>query len=164
MEKENGFAYQILVLIIIIVIAIGGVVINKVVGKNGMLNRVAEVETEYSKEDVLEKINHKVTQKFIEINNEAKANNKNISELYNTEVVIEFLKQSLIIEEIQDEAGKVQEDSYRINVGKLKEEEKEVHYVGKFQLEKKEEAYRIIWYDEAGKSQEVGELQIQQMI
>ena len=81
MGKENGFAYQVLVLLIIIVIAIAGVVINKIVGKNGVLNRVAQVETEYSKEDVLERINYKVTQKFIELNNEAKASNRNISEL-----------------------------------------------------------------------------------
>lgn len=63
MDKENGFAYQILVLIIIIVIAIAGVVINELVGRNGVINKVAEVETEYSKEDLLEKINHKVTRK-----------------------------------------------------------------------------------------------------
>ena len=109
MSKQNGFAYRVLVLIIILVIAIAGVMMNKIVGKNGVLNRVVEVETQYSKEDVLEKINHKVTQKFIEINNEAKANNRNISELYNCDVVIEFLKQNLIIEQVKDENGNWQE-------------------------------------------------------
>ena len=53
MEKENGFAYQALVLIIIIVIAVAGVIINQIIGKNGVLNRVAEVENEYSKEDII---------------------------------------------------------------------------------------------------------------
>ncbi len=164
MKEENGFAYQILVLMIIIVIAVAGVVINKIVGKNGMLNRVAEVETEFSKEDVLEKINHKVRQKFIEINNEAKASNRNILEMYNTDMVIEFLKQNFVIEETKDEEGKFQEGIYHINVGKLQDEEKEIHYVGKFQLEKRENKYIVIWYNEEGKSQEVGELQLQQMI
>ena len=79
MLKEDGLAYQVLVLVIIIIIASAGVLINKVIGKNGMLNKVAEVETEFSKEDVLEKINYKVTQKFIELNNVAKENNQNIS-------------------------------------------------------------------------------------
>ena len=82
MGRENGFAYQILVLIVIIIIAIAGVCINKVVGKKGVIDRVTTVETEYSKEEVLEKINHKITQKFIEINNQAKENNQSISELF----------------------------------------------------------------------------------
>lgn len=164
MKEENGFAYQILVLMIILVIAVAGVLINQVVGRDGVINRVAEVETEYSKEDVLEKINHKVTQKFIELNDIAKQNNQKISDLYNSDVVIEFLKQNLIIEEIYDDAGNFQEGMYHINIGKLKDEEKEVQYAGKFQLEKKEDKYIVIWYDEKGNSEEVGELQIQQMI
>ncbi len=164
MEKENGFAYQALVLIIIIVIAVAGVIINQIIGKNGVLNRVAEVENEYSKEDVLEKINYKVTQKFIEINNEAKVSNRNISELYNSEVVIEFLKQNLIIEQIYDDAGNVKPDIYLINIEKLKNEEEMIKTVGKFQLEKMEDKYMIIYYDEANRAKEVGELQIQQMI
>ena len=150
MKEEKGFAYQVLLLIIIIIIAIAGVLINQVVGKDGFINRMTEMETEYSKEDVLEKINHKVTQKFIALNNTAKENNQNISDLYNTEVVIEFLKQNLIIEEIYDETGNFQEGMYDINVGKLKEEEKEVHYIGKFQLEKIQEKYMVIWYNEKG--------------
>lgn len=162
MGKENGFAYQVLVLIIILVIAIAGVIINKIVGKDGVLNKVAEVETEYTKEDVLEKINYKVTQKFIEINNEAKASNRNISELYNSEVVIEFLKQNLIIEEICDDAGNVRTDVYLINVQKLKNEEEAIKTVGTFQLEKIEDKYRVIYYDEQNRAKEVGELQIQQ--
>ncbi len=162
MGKENGFAYQVLVLLIIIVIAIAGVVINKIVGKNGVLNRVAQVETEYSKEDVLERINYKVTQKFIELNNEAKASNRNISELYNSNVVIEFLKQNLIIEETQDEAGNFQEGIYQINIQKLKDQEENIKTVGTFRLEKMEDEYKVIYYDENNRAQEVGELQIQQ--
>ncbi len=163
MSKQNGFAYRVLVLIIILVIAIAGVMMNKIVGKNGVLNRVVEVETQYSKEDVLEKINHKVTQKFIEINNEAKANNRNISELYNCDVVIEFLKQNLIIEQVKDENGNWQEGIYEIHVEKLKTENQQIHEVGKFQLEKIEERYMVVWYDENGNAQEIGELQIQQI-
>ena len=105
MGRENGFAYQILVLIVIIIIAIAGVCINKVVGKKGVIDRVTTVEKEYSKEEVLEKINHKITQKFIEINNQAKQENKSISELYNSEVVINFLIESGVIEPENDETG-----------------------------------------------------------
>ena len=92
MLKENGFTYKFMVLIIIIVIAIAGVVINKVVGRDGMITQVTEVENKYSKADVLEKINYKITQKFIELNNTAKENNQKISDLYNTEVILQFLK------------------------------------------------------------------------
>lgn len=162
MEKENGFAYQILVLIIIIVIAIAGVVINKIVGKNGVLDRVVEVETEYSKETVLEKINYKITQKFIEINNEAKVNNRNISEMYNSDVVIEFLKQNFIIEETYDEDGDFIEGVYLIDVEKLKEDDKQINYDGTFKLEKKDDKYVVVYYNDKNHGQEVGELQIQQ--
>lgn len=163
MYKENGFAYQILILIIIIIIAVAGVVINKVIGKNGVLNQVAKVETEYDKEDVLEKINYKITQKFIEINNEAKASGRNISEMYNSDVVIEYLKQSLIIEETQDENGNFQEGIYLINIEKLKEDNQEIKVQGTFKLEKIEDKYMVVWYDEENHSQEIGELQIQQI-
>ena len=164
MGKENGLAYQVLVLVIIFVIAVAGVLINKIVGKNGVLDRVAEVETEYSKEDILEKINYVVTQKFIELNNEAKASNRNISELYNSEVVIEFLKQNLMIEETYDAAGNFQKDVYVINVEKLKGEEESSKTVGEFKLEKIENKYMVVYYEEANRAKEIGELQIQQTI
>ena len=156
MNKENGFAYQVLVLIIIIIIAIAGVLINKLVGRNGMIEKVTEVESKFSKEDVLEKINYKVTQKFIELNNTAKASNQSISSIYNSDVVLAFLKENLIIEEIKNEAGEPQEGIYWIHVENLKNGD--VHYTGKFQLEKRQEKYMIIWYDEVGNSEEIGEL------
>ena len=162
MYKENGFAYQVLALIIIIIIAIAGVLINKVVGRNGVINRVAEVETEFNKEDILEKINYKVTQKFIELNNEAKASGRSISEIYNSDVVIEFLKQSFIIEQTYDEEGNVQEGVFLIDVEKLKEDDDGTNYQGTFKLEKIQEKYMVVYYNENGKSKEVGELKIQQ--
>ena len=163
MGRENGFAYQVLVLIVIIIIAIAGVCINKVVGRKGVIDRVTEVETEYSKEDVLEKMNHKITQKFIEINNQAKQENKSISELYNSEVVINYLKESGIIEDIIDDDGNIVENKYKINLDNLKEKENDTQYSGNFKLEKIEEKYKVIFYDEEGKSEEIGELEIQQI-
>lgn len=165
MYKENGLAYQILVLIIIIIIAIAGVLINKIIGRNGVLDQVSTVEEEYNKEEILEKLNHKVTQKFIEINNMAKANNQNIAELYNENVVIEFLKQSLIIEETYDENGNFQDGIYLINVSKLKDENQEQNNnnEGTFKLEKLDKKYIVVYYDKNNNSKKIGELQIQQM-
>lgn len=162
MEEENGLAYQILIIVIIIIIAIAGVLINKLVGKNGVIDRVAKVEIDYTKEDILEKINYKVTQKFIEINNQAKESGKTIAELYNSDVVIEFLKQNLIIEENQDENGDYKPGIYKINVEKLSEQGQGIHHQGFFQLEKIDDKYMIIHYEENGKAKEVGELKIQQ--
>ena len=96
------------------------------------------------------------------MNNEAKASNRKISEVYNSDVVIEFLKQNLIIEGIKDEQGNWQEGIYLINLEKLQEDGEKLQQVGKFQLEKSEEKYMIVWYDEKGDSENVGELQIQQ--
>lgn len=163
MLKEDGLAYQVLVLVIIIIIASAGVLINKVIGKNGMLNKVAEVETEFTKEDVLEKINYKVTQKFIELNNVAKENNQNISELYNRDVVIEFLKQNLIIIEIHDENGDFVEGVYDIDVSKLKEEN-ENQNAGTYKLQRIEEKDMVVYYNENNEPEQIGELQIQQTI
>lgn len=162
MRKENGFAYQILILVVIIIIAIAGVCINKVVGKKGVIDRVTTVETEYSKEEVLEKINHKITQKFIEINNQAKQENKNISELYNSDVVINYLKESGIIEDIIDDAGNNVENKYKINLESLKDDNDEVQYSGDFKLEKIEDKYKVVFYDKDGESEEIGDLEIQQ--
>ncbi len=162
MLKEGGFAYQLLVLMIIIVIAIAGVLINKVIGKDGMVDKVVEVETEFRKEDVLEKLNYKVTQKFIELNNTAKQNNQKISELYNQDVVIEFLKQNEIIVASQDEAGNPIDGVYEIDVSKVKEEAEEASNLGTFKLQKRENQFFVVYYDENGETQEIGELQIQQ--
>lgn len=163
MLKEDGLAYQVLVLVIIIIIAAAGVLMNKVIGKNGMLNKVAEVETEFSKEDVLEKINYKVTQKFIELNNVAKENNQNISELYNRDVVIEFLKQNLIIVETHDENGSFVEGVYDIDVSKLKEEN-ESQNIGTYKLQRIEEKDMVVYYNDNNEPEQIGELQIQQTI
>lgn len=162
MGRENGFTYQILVLIVIIIIAIAGVCINKVVGKKGVIDRVTTVETEYSKEEVLEKINHKITQKFIEINNQAKLENKSISELYNSDVVINYLIESGVIEPENDETGNIKENSYKINIDNLKEDDDKTQYSGDFKLEKIEEKYKVVFYDKEGKSEQIGDLQIQQ--
>lgn len=48
------------------------------------------------------------------MNNEAKASNRKISEVYNSDVVIEFLKQNLIIEGIKDEQGNWQAEKRRL--------------------------------------------------
>ena len=162
MGRENGFTYQILVLIVIIIIAIAGVCINKVVGKKGVIDRVTTVETEYSKEEVLEKINHKITQKFIEINNQAKLENKSISELYNSDVVINYLIESGVIEPENDETGNIKGNSYKINIDNLKEDDNKTQYSGDFKLEKIEEKYKVVFYDKEGKSEQIGDLQIQQ--
>lgn len=164
MKRENGLAYQILVLIIIIIIAVAGVIINKIIGKNGVIEKVTEVENKFSKEDVLEKINYKVTQKFIELNNTAKQNNQSISEIYNSAVVIEFLKGNLMIEETYDEEGNLQDGIYAINLDKLEDDENHTQEPGKFRLEKREEKYIVVYYDEAENSEDIGELQIQQTI
>lgn len=163
MLKEGGFAYQMLVLIIILVIAIAGVLINQVIGKDGMVDKVVEVETEFRKEDVLEKLNYKVTQKFIELNNMAKQNNQKISELYNQDVVIEFLKQNEIIVASQDEDGNPMDGVYEIDVSKVSDDAKTISNLGTFKLEKRENQFFVVYYDENGEPQEIGELQIQQM-
>lgn len=162
MGRENGFAYQILVLIVIIIIAIAGVCINKVVGKKGVIDRVTTVEKEYSKEEVLEKINHKITQKFIEINNQAKQENKSISELYNSDVVINYLIESGIIDFLYDDNSNIKENVYKINIDSLKENDEEVQFSGEFKLEKIEEKYKVVFYDKDGNTEEIGDLQIQQ--
>lgn len=163
MEKETGFAYQVLVLVIILIIAIAGVIINKIIGKDGMVNKVVEVETEFSKEDILEKINYKVTQKFIELNNQANQNHQNILEIYNENVVIEFLKQNEIIHETFDESGNLIDNVFEIDISKLTDEEKSAVNIGKFQLEKIENEYVVVYYDENGETEQIGKLQIQQM-
>lgn len=82
--------------------------------------------------------------------------------MYNTTVVIEYLKQEGIIEETYDDQGKVQDGIFNINVDALKDENQNIQYPGTFKLEKIEEKYMVVYYDENNKAKEVGELQIQQ--
>ena len=56
----------------------------------------------------------------------------------------------------------MQDGIFDINVDALKAENQNVKYTGTFKLEKKEEKYMVVYYDQEGKSKDVGELQIQQ--
>lgn len=164
MYKENGFAYQILVLIVIIVIAISGVIINKIIGKDGVVERVVTVENNFSKEDVLEKIDFMITQKFIELNNQAKENNKVISEIYSSDVILEYLKQASIIEDVYDENGNIIENVYLINVDKLYENSvSKLTQSGTFNLEKIDNSYVVTYTNSNNEKENIGELHIQQV-
>jgi len=156
MFKEDGLVYQLLILGIIIVIAGAGVLINKVIGKDGMVNSLAQVENNYTKEDVLEKINYKVTQKFIELNNVAHENGQNISEIYNSDVVINFLLENEII------IGTEFEGRYCIDINRLNDEQSEEKDTNNYRLEKRENGYMITYYDENSEMEDLGELQVQQ--
>lgn len=163
MYEENGFAYQLVVLIVIIVIAITGVAINKTIGKNGVASKVVTIEDSFTKNDVLEKINHIITQKFIELNNQAKESNQTIADLYNSSVVIEYLKESSIIEEIYNEDNELQEGIFKININKLNEDDSKNAKDENYRLEKREDSYVVIYHNADGTTEDIGELQIQQM-
>ena len=158
MKNQNGWAYRILIIMIMIIVAVSAVIIYRIVGRNGVINRVSAVENDYLKEDILERMNSVVTQKFIEINNQAKENHQNIAELYNSDVVIEYLKQSFIIEEIRDDAGNVKSNTYKINPEKLQQDDNKI--AGSYELEKRGEKYIVTYKNIIGEVEDIGELQI----
>ena len=83
--------------------------------------------------------------------------------MYNRDVVIEFLKQNLIIIETHDENGDFVEGVYDIDVSKLKEEN-ENQNAGTYKLQRIEEKDMVVYYNENNEPEQIGELQIQQTI
>lgn len=96
MESNKGLTLIALIITIIILLILGGVSINLIIGENGILTRATTVEQTYNKGEVLEELNVMITEKYLDAYGKASAkiaetNQLNLEPYYSGEKVIQFL-------------------------------------------------------------------------
>ena len=164
MKKENGASIILLVIVIVVLAIIAGVALH-VVYKN--LNRFTETEVEYNKEEIVEKLNLIVKEKYVLDYKYASENNKNIEEIYSADTVLQYLLDKNIIEQLKDINDNIVENQYIINPDALNsdiatsvinENGSNSNGTKVFKIKKLEEKYMIYFVNKYGDEEELGEL------
>ena len=164
MKKENGASIILLVIVIVVLVIIAGVALH-VVYKN--LNRFTETEVEYNKEEIVEKLNLIVKEKYVLDYKYASENNKNIDEIYSADTVLQYLLDKNIIEQLKDINDNIVENQYFINPDALNsdiatsvinENGSNSNGTKVFKIKKLEEKYMIYFVNKYGDEEELGEL------
>ena len=164
MKKENGASIILLVIVIVVLAIIAGVALH-VVYKN--LNRFTETEVEYNKEEIVEKLNLIVKEKYVLDYKYASENNKNIEEIYSADTVLHYLLDKNIIEQLKDINDNIVENQYFINPDALNsdiatsvinENGSNSNGTKVFKIKKLEEKYMIYFVNKYGDEEELGEL------
>ena len=76
MKRDNGLSIVALIITIVILLVVAVFAYIKIFGENGILRKYNESETEYNKEEIVEKINTIVKQKYIFDTKYCSENNK----------------------------------------------------------------------------------------
>lgn len=164
MKKENGASIILLILVIIVLIIIAGVSLN-IVYKN--VNKYTETEVEYNKEEIVEKLNLIVKEKYVLDYKYASENNKNIDEIYSSDTVVQYLLDKNIIEQLKDVNDNLVENQYFINpdalnsdiaTNVLNENGSNSNGTKVFKIKKLDDKYMIYFVNKYGDEEELGEL------
>ena len=164
MKKENGASIILLILVIIVLIIIAGVSLN-IVYKN--VNKYTETEVEYNKEEIVEKLNLIVKEKYVLDYKYASENNKNIDEIYSSDTVVQYLLDKNIIEQLKDVNDNLVENQYFINpdalnsdiaTNVLNENGSSSNGTKVFKIKKLDDKYMIYFVNKYGDEEELGEL------
>ena len=115
MRREDGLSIVALIIIIVILIVVAVFAYIKIFGEKGIVTQYSESETEYNKEEIIDKLNLIVKEKYIFDSKYATENNQNIDDIYNADTLIKYLMEQEYIEELKDVNDNVVENQYYIN-------------------------------------------------
>ena len=169
MRREDGLSIVALIIIIVILVVVAVLAYIKIFGEKGIVTQYSESETEYNKEEVVDKLNLIVKEKYIFDSKYATENNQNIDDIYTAEALIKYLMEQEYIEELKDVNDNVVQDQYYINAQKLNgdtasavtnENGSDSNGTKVFKIKKVEERYMIYFVDKYGEETELGELVI----
>jgi predicted PurR-regulated permease PerM len=164
MKREDGLSVLALAIIIVLLLVIIGAVGYKVWVT---FNEVKDDATAYNKEEIAEKLNLMIKEKYVLDYKYASENNQNIDDFYNDEYVINYLIENKFIEQLKDIEDNPVQDQYYINAGQLNSDvsTEVINANGSksngtklFKLKKVEEKYIICYVDKFGEEEELGEL------
>ncbi len=164
MRKEDGLSAIALILIIVILGVIATLAFNKV---QHVVDDLKETDVEYNKTEIVEKLNLIVKEKYVKDYKFAQENNKKIEEVYNSDIVINYLLEKNYIEQLKDINDRLVQDEYYINANSLNsdiatqvinENGSNSNGTKVFKVKKIEEKYMIYFVDKYGEQTEIGEL------
>lgn len=164
MRNENGLSIIALIIAIVILVIIAGVVGNKLWGE---VDKINETDTEYNKEEIAEKLNLIIKEKYVLDYKYASENKKNIDEIFNEEAVMKYLLDSGYIEELKDINDNLVKDQYYINPDSLNsdlatnainENGSNSNGTKVFKIKKIENKYLIYFVNKYGDEEQIGEL------
>lgn len=166
MRREDGLSIVALIIIIVILVIVAVFAYYKIFGDDGIVSQYSEIDTEYNKDEIVEKLNFLVKEKYVFDTKYATENNLNIDEIYNTENLMKYLVDEGYIEELKDVNDNVVLDQYYINADKLNgdiathainENGSDSNGTKIFKIKKIEEKYMIYYVDKYGEETELGE-------
>ena len=189
MRNDTGKTIIPLVITIIILLALGGLALYFTIGENGVVKKVENEEISFNKDEVLEALNIKIRDRYLDIYGKATKDGKNnIQDFYNGDKVIMFLKgfsggesgndfgeQPDGIIYISDLAGHNNEtESEKIYFINLENLGRTINRYGKgenienskdyFYIKGSGESYKVYYSNLDGEEEEIGALQIQQSL
>ena len=122
--KKGTSKTIVLIISIIALIALAAVVFKFTLSKDGAVTKVVEDEKKYNNEEVVEEINLSIRKKYIEIYNASIANSVPVDQIYNSDVVLEKIRQDGLIDvyiNIKEDGIKEEvKDKFYIKVSNLK--------------------------------------------
>ena len=164
MRREDGLSVIALIIIIVLLLAIIGAVGYKVWVT---FNEVKDDATAYNKEEIAEKLNLMIKEKYVLDYKYASENNQKIEDFYNDEYVINYLVENKYIEQLRDVEDNPVENQYYINAGQLNSDlsTEFINANGSksngtklFKVKKVEDKYHICFVDKFGEEEDLGEL------
>ena len=93
-RDEAGVTFVTLIIIIVILVIIAGVTVYFLTRDNGIIKKTTNVELEYSKTEVSEKLDKEVNTKLLEAYNQIKDTTNDISTVYNENNLISYFDNS----------------------------------------------------------------------
>ena len=167
MKREDGASIIALILVIIVLIIIAGVAFYVVFGEKGLVNKYTENNVEYNKQEIVDKLNSIVKEKYVLDFKYAQENKKNIDEIYNADSVIAYLIDKDYIEQLKDVNDNFVENQYYINpetlnsdiaTNVLNENGSDSNGTKLFKIKKLDDKYMIYFVNKYGEEEELEEL------
>jgi hypothetical protein len=167
MKKNDGLSIIPLILIILILAIVIGVAYHFILGKDGVLDQYKETDTEYNSAEIVEKLNLMVKEKYVLDYKYAQENNVNFDEIHTVDIVMQYLIDNDIIEQLKDINDNIVEDQYYINPYSLNSDiaTSQINQNGSnsngtkiYKIKKIDDKYMIYFVDKYGNEEELGEL------
>lgn len=167
MRKEDGLSIISLIIIIVILVVILGIAAKVILGEGGILEKYSQADYEYNKNEIVEKLNIIIKEKYVLDYKYALENKKDINEIYSEEIVFQYLLDSGYIEQLKDIKDNLVQDQYFIKPDSLdsdiatnaiRENGSKGNGTKIFKIKKLEDKYMIYFVDKYGEEEEIGEL------
>ncbi len=169
MRKEDGLSIISLIIIIVLLIVLAGFAINKIFGRDGVVDQFKEVDNEYNKTEIVDNLNLVVKEKYVLDSKYALENNLKIEDICNSDILFAYLIENKYIEQLKDINDNIVADQYYINPNSFKGElaNNVINENGSnsngtkvYKIKKINDKYMIYFVDKYGDEQELGELNL----